>query len=134
MTRVFVICVTLLGPLLIAANPKLPVHLLAMHAHRYQDFQKKQVRCEVFGEIKNLGPQSITQILMHVEFLDRNKKPVYQEQMELALRVIKPGNAKGEQRPVQPQEIGNFIQDTKECPENWQEGRIKFEIKSFTTQ
>lgn len=117
----------------IIAAADLPLSLVGVHAHRYQDFERKAVRCEVYGEIKNTGSRPIKSILLRVSLLDASKKPVHEEDLDLALRVIRPRNAKGDLRPVEPQEFGNFIQDLKACPESWQEGRIKVEIKSFTT-
>lgn len=116
------------------AAADLPVSLLAVHAHRYQDFQKNAVLCEIFGELKNTGAQPIRSVLLQVTFLDDKKKPVYEEEMDLPLRVVRPGSAKGDLRAVKPQEIGTFIQDTKQCPAAWQEGRIKVKVKSFTTE
>jgi hypothetical protein len=119
---------------LAAAAADIPVSLLAVHAHRYQDFQKNAVVCEIFGELKNNGTQPVRSVLLQVTFLDAKKNPVYEEEMELPLRVVRPGNAKGDLRAVKPHEIGNFIQDTKQCPPGWQEGRIKVKLKSFTAE
>ena len=66
--------------------------------------------------------------------LDAKGKRLTQEDLTLLLRVIVPGNAKGESRPVNPQEIGNFIQDTENCPDQWLEGRIKYSIKAVQTK
>jgi len=101
---------------------------LAVHAHRYQDFQKNAVACEVFGEIKNTGDQPVKSFTLNLEMIDSKGKVVSRESMTLPLRVIAPGNAKGELRPVRPHEIGNFIQDTKYCPDQWLEGKIKYRI------
>ena len=103
---------------------------LAVHAHRYQDFQRDRVVCEVFGEIKNTGSQPVKGFTLHLEMLDAKGKRLTQEDLTLPLRVIVPGNAKGELRAVNPQEIGNFIQDTENCPDQWLEGKIKYNIKS----
>ncbi|HUK55446.1 MAG TPA: hypothetical protein VLY20_02170 [Nitrospiria bacterium] len=112
----------------------MPITPLAVHAHRYQDFQRNAVVCEVFGEIKNTGSQPIKSFTLHLEMLDSKGKDLTQEDLTLPLRVIVPGNPKGELRPVNPQEIGNFIQDTKNCPDRWLEGRIKYSIKSVQTE
>lgn len=111
-----------------------PVTPLAVHAHRYQDFQRNAVACEVFGEIKNTGGRPVKSFTLHLEMLDAGGKVLTDEDLTLPLRVIVPGNAKGELRAVQPKEIGNFIQDTKNCPEQWMEGRIKYRIKSVQTE
>ncbi len=111
-----------------------PVSPLAVHAHRYQDFQRNAVACELFGEIKNTGSRPVTSFTLHLEMLDAKGKVLTNEDLMLALRVIVPGNAKGELRAVKPNEIGNFIQDTQNCPEQWLEGRIKYRIKSVQTE
>lgn len=111
-----------------------PVTPLAVHAHRYQDFQRNTVACEVFGEIKNTGSRPVRSFTLHLEMLDAKGKVLAVEDLTLPLRVIVPGNAKGELRAVKPNEIGNFIQDTNNCPEQWMEGRIKYSIKSVQTE
>jgi hypothetical protein len=109
---------------------KPPVTPLAVHAHRYQDFQRNAIACEVFGEIKNTGAQPVKSFTLHLEMLDAKGKVLANEDLTLPLRVIVPGNAKGEIRAVKSNEIGNFIQDTQNCPEEWLEGRIKYNIKA----
>jgi len=116
------------------ANERMPITPLAVHAHRYQDFQRNRVVCEVFGEIKNMGSQPVKSFTLHLEMLDSKGKRLTQEDLTLPLRVIVPGNAKGEPRPVNPQEIGNFIQDTENCPDKWLEGRIQYRIKAVQTE
>ena len=107
---------------------------LAVHAHRYQDFQRDAVVCEVFGEIRNLGSRPLKSVTIRLEMLDKKGKVVAAEDLTPPLRVIQAGNAKGELRAVRPQEIGNFIQDTKNCPEAWLEGRIKYRITAVQTE
>lgn len=123
-----------LGPPAEPANERMPIIPLAVHAHRYQDFQRNRVICEVFGEIKNTGRQPVKSFTLHLEMLDSKGKRLTQEDLTLPLRVIVPGNAKGELRPVNPQEIGNFIQDTENCPDHWLEGRIQYRIKAVQTE
>jgi len=134
-----IIPVTLIGLVLTdlpaeSAKEKMPITPLAVHAHRYQDFQRNRVACEVFGEIKNTGSQSVKSFTLHLEMLDSKGKELSQEDLILPLRVIVSGNAKGELRPLNPQEIGNFIQDTQNCPDQWLEGRIKYSIKAVQTE
>ena len=107
---------------------------LAVQAHRYQDFQRDAVVCEVFGEIKNVGARPLKSVTIHLEMLDKKGKVVAAEDLTPPLRVIKAGNAKGELRAVNPQEIGNFLQATKTCPEAWLEGRIKYRITAVQTE
>ncbi len=111
-----------------------PVTPLAVHAHRYQDFQRNVVACEVFGEIKNTGDRPVISFTLHLEMLDAKGNVLTKEDLSLALRVIVPGNAKGELRAVKPTEIGNFIQQTQNCPEKWLEGRIKHNITAVQTE
>lgn len=115
------------NPSLQAQTPNLEP--LGIHAHRYQDFQKNAVVCEVFGEVKNTGSRPIKSFTLHLEMLDQKGKTVGEEELNLSLRVIVPRNARGELRAVRPQEIGNFVQDTHNCPEAWLEGRIHYRIK-----
>jgi hypothetical protein len=117
-----------------AAKAEVPITPLAVHAHRYQDFRRNLVACEVFGEIKNTGGQPVKSFTLHLEMLNAKGKRIADEDLTLPLRVIVPGNAKGEIRAVRPNEIGNFIQDTKNCPEQWLEGRIKYSIRSVQTE
>lgn len=112
------------------AKGEVPITPLAVHAHRYQDFRRNLVACEVFGEIRNTGRQPVKSFTLHLEMLNAKGKRIANEDLTLPLRVIVPGNAKGEIRAVRPKEIGNFIQDTKNCPVQWLEGRIKYSIRS----
>ncbi len=106
----------------------------AVHAHRYQDFRKNQTICEIFGEVKNTGSKPVKSFTLHLEMLDKKGQAVGTEDIELALRVVVPKNARGVLRAVRTGEIGNFIQDTKNCPENWQEGRIRYKITATQTE
>ena len=117
-----------------SAKEDLPIKALAVHAHRYQDFQRNVVACEVFGEVKNIGGKPVKSFMLHLEMLDRKGKVLANEDLTLPLRVIVSGNAKGELRAVKPQEIGNFIQNTRNCPEAWLEGRIKYRITAIQTE
>ena len=117
-----------------AEKERPPITPLAVHAHRYQDFQRNAVACELFGEIKNIGGRPVKSFTLQLEMLDAKGKVLAREEMTLPLRVIVPGNAKGELRAVKPNEIGNFIQDTQNCPEQWMEGRIKYQIKNVQTE
>ncbi|MBI3811082.1 MAG: hypothetical protein HY283_02590 [Nitrospirae bacterium] len=142
--RIILIVVTIVSLVVLSNRPAesaktpgkehTPVSPLAVHAHRYQDFQRNTVACEVFGEIKNTGSRPVTSFTLHIEMLDAKGKVLTNEDLMLALRVIVPGNAKGELRAVKPNEIGNFIQDTQNCPEKWLEGRIKYQIKNVQTE
>lgn len=106
----------------------------AVHAHRYQNFQKNKVICEVFGEVKNTGTKAVKSFTLHLEMLDKKGKAAATEDLTLQLRVIEAKNARGKLRAVQPGEFGTFIQDTANCPENWQDGRIRFAITAVQTE
>lgn len=116
------------------AGETVSIEPLAVHAHRFQDFQRGAVVCEVFGEIKNIGTKPVKSFTLHLEMLDRKGKVTATEDLTLPLRVIVAPRAKGVLRPVQPQEIGNFIQETRNCPDKWQEGRIRYSIKAVQTE
>ncbi|MBI5746562.1 MAG: hypothetical protein HZA13_06145 [Nitrospirae bacterium] len=86
------------------------------------------VSCEVFGEMENLGTKELKGVRVEVDLLDEKGKVVYSEEMELRPRVIVFGNPKGLEQPLKHSEIGIFGINTKECPEKWLEGRIRFRI------
>ncbi len=135
-----VLCTLLISTLILSLSPsapaaqEIPVKALAVHAHRYQDFRRGLIVCEVFGEIKNTGDRPIKNFTLHLEMLDRKGKVVGNEELLLELRVIAPGRARGDLRAVKPQEIGNFIADTKNCPDSWLEGRIRYRVLSVQTE
>ena len=108
------------------AKDPIPVRFLGFHAHKYQDFEKKMVSCEVFGEMENLGTRELKGVRVEVDLLDEKGKVVYSEETELLPRVIVFGNPKGVEQPLKHSEIGIFSKNTKECPEKWLEGRIRF--------
>jgi hypothetical protein len=121
-----------LFPGLLSAQESGPaIKILALHAHRYQDQQVDRIRCEVFGEIKNPSNRPLKSLTVTIEFLDEKGKLIATEDANLALRIVGTGNARGEARPVRPQEIGNFNQDTVNCPDNWLEGRIRYKVKNI---
>ena len=105
------------------------IQVVAFHAQRYHDVMANRLMCEVFGEVKNVSDRPLKRITVQFSFLDQGGKVVATEELELVFRVIVPRNARGEARSVQPQEFGNFGQDTASCPDQWLEGRIKYEIK-----
>lgn len=127
-------CYSLLTTPLWAQGTQPPIKVVALHAHRYQDFEMNRIRCEVFGEIQNLSNRLLKSVTVTIEFLDEKGKLIATEEGILAFRVIAPGNARGEVRPLRSQEIGHFNQDTTQCPEKWLEGRIWYRIKNVEWQ
>ena len=126
---------TLFPPLSVpAADQKSPIEMTTLTAERYQDHERNEVRCEVFGEIKNVSDRSLIGVTVSVEFLDAKGKKIVNEDIPLELRVIEPRKPKGELRPVKPNEYGNFVQDTANCPANWMEGRIQYKVKKVDLQ
>ena len=117
-----------------AAEKKLPIEVIAFHAHRYQNFQRNRTACEVFGEIKNVGKRPIRDITVNLKLLDKRGKVVASEDLRIPLRVIVGRNARGQLRPAKSQEIGIFTQDTRNCPEKWMGGRIKYKITAINTE
>lgn len=110
-----------------------PVRFLGFHAHKYQDFEKNMVSCEVFGEMENLGTKELKGVRVEVDLLDEKGKVVYSEETELLPRVIVFGNPKGVEQPLKHSEIGIFSINTKECPEKWLEGRIRYKLIEAVT-
>ena len=118
------------GTVLGADDPQPNIDILAFHAQRYQNHTVNQIRCEVFGEIKNLSNRLLKNITVMIEFLDEKGAVVGKEEARILFRVIAPRNARGELRPVRPQEIGYFNHDTHQCPSKWLEGRIRYKVKN----
>lgn len=109
------------------------VRFLGFHAHKYQDFERGMVFCEVFGEMENIGTKELKGVRVGVEFLDEKGKVVHSEEMDMVPRVIVFGNPRGIERPLKNSEIGVFSLNTKECPSSWLEGRIRYKlIKAIT--
>lgn len=104
------------------------VKFLSFHAHRYQDFERGSVACEVFGEMENLGTKELRGVQVEVDLLDERSKVVYSEEMELLPRVITFGNPRGVEKPLKQTEVGVFSLNTKECPEKWLEGKIRYKL------
>ena len=117
-----------------AAEKKLPIEVIAFHAHRYQNFQQNKSACEVSGEIRNIGKKAIRDITVNLKMLDKKGKIVASEDLTIPLRVIVGRNARGQLRAAKAQEIGIFTQDTRNCPEKWMEGRIKYKITAVSTE
>lgn len=108
------------------------VRFLSFHAHRYQDFEKGGVACEVFGEMENIGAKELRDVRVKVDLLDEKNKVVYSEEMDLLPRVIIFGNPKGVERSLKQSEVGVFSLNIKECPEKWLEGKIKYKFIKAT--
>ncbi len=129
LTLAFFITLTFLFRLTVTEGKEIgPVRFLGFHAHKYQDFEKNMVSCEVFGEMENLGTKELKGVRIEVDLLDEKGKVVYSEETELLPRVIVFGNPKGLERPLKHSEIGIFSMNTRECPEKWLEGRIRFRL------
>ncbi len=124
------VCFILSSLSLQAIGQKSSVEVVAIHAQRYQNHMANQIRCEVFGEIKNISERSLSGVTITLDYLDEKGKRIATEEMFLTLRVIAPRKPKGEARAVKPNEIGVFTQDTLNCPKQWLEGRIRYKIKS----
>ena len=114
-----------------AAEPKKDVEIMAFHAQRYQDFIRNRIMCEIFGEVKNRSSRPLKGMVVEIKFLDEKGKEVATEELSLSFRVVVGRKARGEARSVKPQEIGNFIKDTAQCPKKWLEGRIQYTVKNF---
>lgn len=120
---------TLATPLL-ALDPEASIEVLALNAQRYQNFMRSRIQCEVLGEIKNISDRTLTGVTIILDFLDEKGKVIATEEADLVLKIIAPRKSRGEVRPIRPQEVGNFSQDTTECPRKWLEGRVQYRIKN----
>lgn len=105
-----------------------PLDLIAVHARRYQDFERGAVACQVFGEAKNVGTRPIMSFILSVEFLDKNGRAVHTEHLTLQPRIPRPGNAVGDLRPLRPGEFGEVMAEPSACPTQWLEGRIRYHL------
>ena len=116
----------------VAAPATGPLQIIAMHALRYQDFERAITACQVFGEVKNIGTQSVISFTLSLELLDKDGRVVHKEDLRLRTRVIRPGNAIGDLRPLQPGEFGDVTAETSACPAQWLEGRIRYRLGPVT--
>lgn len=102
----------------------------ALHVQRIQNFEKNRLDCEIFGEAKNKSDRKLKGVTIELEFQDEEGKVVAKEDIALILKVVARRNARGEARPIKPEEYGNFVQLTRQCPALWLEGRFRYKIKN----
>lgn len=103
--------------------------MVAFHAQRVQNFEKNRIDCEIFGEVKNKSDRNLKGVTIEMEYQDKDGKVIAKEEIALILKVVARRNARGETRPIKPQEYGNFVQLTRQCPDQWLEGQIRYKIK-----
>jgi len=111
-------------------GPIASLKLLAVHAHRYQNFEQNRIRCEVFGEFQNIGTRKIRSFTLEIKLLDAQNKAVGSEEFDITPLSISRENPKGIAKAIEPRDYGYFNMDTGNCPAQWLEGKIKYQIKA----
>jgi hypothetical protein len=113
-----------------ATEPAAPLKLLAVHAHRYQNFEQDRTRCEIFGEFQNTGTRKIRSFILETKLLDAHDKTVGSEDLVINPLSISREHPKGIEKAIDPKEYGYFNIDTRDCPADWLEGKIKYQLKT----
>jgi hypothetical protein len=115
-------------------DPSASLKLLAVHAHRYQNFEQNRVSCEIFGEFQNVGTRKIRSFILETKLLDAQNKTVGSEQLVINPLSISREHPKGIAKPIEPKGYGYFNIDTRDCPDRWLEGKIKYQVKSVQSE
>ena len=113
-----------------ATRPFASLKLLAVHAHRYQNFEQNRASCEIFGEFQNIGTHKIRSFTLEVKLLDVQNRVVGSEELVITPLTISRENPKGIAKAIEPKEYGYFNIDTENCPAQWMEGKIKYQVKA----
>ena len=111
-------------------GPIASLKLLAVHAHRYQNFEQNRTRCEIFGEFQNIGTRKIRSFTLEIKLFDVQNKAVGSEELVITPLSISRENPKGIAKAIEPKEYGYFNMDTGNCPAHWLEGKIKYQVKA----
>ena len=111
-------------------NPTASLRLLAVHAHRYQNFEQNRAGCEIFGEFQNIGTRKIRSFTLEIKLLDAQGKTVGSEDLVISPLSISRENPKGIVKAIEPKEYGYFNMDTRNCPPEWLEGKFKHQVKT----
>lgn len=105
------------------------VKVVGVHSRRYQD-RKVGSMCEVYGEVQNISGKPMDEIRFSIELLDSTGKSVSKE--DGAARLAQPvPNVREGISPLRPGAFGEFLYKIKNCPEQWQEGRLRFQINGI---
>lgn len=113
-----------------APGPIASLKLLAVHAHRYQNFEQNRISCEIFGEFQNIGTRKIRSFTLEIKLLDAQNKAVGLEELVVTPLSISRENPKGIAKAIEPKEYGYFNMDTGTCPSQWLEGKFKYQVKA----
>ena len=113
-----------------ATGPIASLKLLAVHAHRYQNFEQNRISCEIFGELQNIGTRKIRSFTLEIKLLDVQNRAVGSEELVITPLSISRENPKGIAKAIEPKEYGYFNMDTGNCPDQWLEGKIKYQMKA----
>jgi hypothetical protein len=112
------------------AGPIASLKLLAVHAHRYQNFEQNRISCEIFGEFQNIGTRKIGSFTLEIKLLDVQNRAVGSEELVITPLSISRENPKGIAKAIEPKEYGYFNMDAGNCPAQWLEGKIKYQMKA----
>ncbi len=105
------------------------IKVIGVHSRRYQD-RKVGPMCEVYGEVQNISGKPMDEIRFTVELLDSTGKSVSKEDGVARLAQPVPNVREGIS-PLRPGAFGEFLYKIKNCPPEWQEGRIRFQINGI---
>jgi ABC 3 transport family len=113
-----------------AIRPAASLKLLAVHAHRYQNFEQNRISCEIFGEFQNVGTRKIQSFTLEIELLDEQNRSVATEKLVIMPVSISREAPRGVVKAIEPKDYGYFNMDTVNCPTQWLEGKIKYRVKA----
>ena len=117
-----------------ATDPLASLKLLAVHSHRYQNFEENRIGCEIFGEFQNIGTRKVQGFTLEIKLLDAKNKTVGQEDLDITPLSISRENPKGIAKAIEPKGYGYFNMDTTNCPASWLEGKVKYRLKSVNLE
>ncbi len=107
------------------------IKIIGVHSRRYQD-RKLGPMCEVYGEIQNISNKPLEEVRFVIELLDSTGKSVSKE--DGAAKLVQPApNIAGGITPLRPGAFGEFLYKIKNCPQEWQEGRVRFQINGIVS-
>lgn len=107
------------------------VKVIGVHSRRYQD-RKVGSMCEVYGEVQNVGGKPMDEIRFTIELLDSTGKLVSKEDGAAKLTIPAPNIRKGI-TPLRPRFFGEFLYKIKNCPPEWHEGKVRFQINEIVS-
>ena len=77
----------------------------------------------VFGKVKNKGNRTLNRVQVTAYFLDNNEKNIYENSYPAVLI-----SGYSDKSPLRPNYIREFGFKSKNCPREWEEGRVRVAI------